>query len=630
MRLALAALALVPSLAFSAPLQAKVILYHFNLQYVAGGMNRFPDGISRDPNFNLSEQKVEDLIIAESFAPLLGVLEQHPSWHLDLELQGLMIEAMAARHPATLDQLRVLAKRGQVEVVSFHYSDQLFLAYPKRDLVRSVLRNRQVFETHDVPLSSVVFTQEGQFNEGMLKVMAENGWKTAVTASNLYDYQHGTPPARFWQRHGVDVVVSGGTAWGDLTTSWEGPGDGELIVTGSTNPYLGLQGFHVVPDEVTKWERERAAEEAAGMKLLTVTELVAEAKARQAFAQLPPMSDGSWRPRDTRNLFRWMGGLGGIWDLISGIPTERDDAVLTRNVQASLDVAACEAVVKWAAAKSGHEVRLARLDEAARELMLAQVSDSTGWNPWLGEVSYSLDHAQKASELARHCVDPLELRGPKRRRVDLKTGEVLDDPKPLEAPAPSEASAPFTVRVDAPGREVTMKWSRLTRERLSLEVDATPGSHPDDHRLLSLTFPMELDRLVYAPATDEDTLVDLPASDFRADVEHTIPAPSGLVGLGPTRFLVKDVRASHLALLVRPAAREVEVRDETLHADAGVHWRLELVDAPPQRANELAQALNVTPVLEYELDPRLGCACQANGGGVVLLALLVLRRRRRP
>src|SRR5262245_33439364 len=136
MRLPLA-LTLAPLCAAAAPLHAKATLYHFNIQYVAGGMERFPDGVSRDPAYNLSETEVEDLIVTESFAPLLDVLESHPRWHVDLELQGLMIEVMASRHVATLDRLRRLAKRGQVEVVSFHYSDQLFLAYPRRDLVRS-------------------------------------------------------------------------------------------------------------------------------------------------------------------------------------------------------------------------------------------------------------------------------------------------------------------------------------------------------------------------------------------------------------------------------------------------------------------------------------------------------------
>lgn len=619
--------ALFSSTAFAAPLSAKVTLYHFNLQYVAGGMERFPDGISRDPNFNLSEQKVEDLIITESFAPLLDVLERHPSWHVDLEMQGMMIEAMAARHVATLDKLRTLAKAGRVEVVSFHYSDQLFVAYPKRDLVRSVLRNKKVFADHDVPLSKVVFNQEGQFNEGMLKVMAENGFSIAVLASNLYGFQHDTAlPSKFMQKYGVDIAVSGGGTVGDLTTDWDGPGDGELIVTNNTNPYLGLMGFHVWPEEVQKWEQENVDAETAGKKLLTVSEVTAEAKARGAFPMMPPLADGTWRPKDTHNLLRWMGGLGGLFDLY--LPTEKDDAVLTANTQASVDVAACEAVVKWAADKPGHAERVAAADEAGRELMLAQCSDSTGWNPWLGEVKYSLDHAQKAKDAAKRCIDAVELRGAKKRRIDLKTGTVTDDGAALDVVSGTDATAPFMVTTDAPGREVTLKWKRLTAERLELTVDATAGTNKNDHRKLSLVFPMGFDRLLYSPACDETNLEDLPVSTFTAGVEHTIPAPSGLVGLGPDQFLLKDIRVSHLAVLVRPGVKELEVRDETLRSDEPAHWRLEIIDAAGTRAVEVAHALNVTPTVEVELTPKEGCGCSSVEGVFAALALVLFRRRR--
>jgi uncharacterized protein (TIGR03382 family) len=190
------------------------------------------------------------------------------------------------------------------------------------------------------------------------------------------------------------------------------------------------------------------------------------------------------------------------------------------------------------------------------------------------------------------------------------------------------ATAPFEVKVDAPGREVTLTWSKLESDRLELVVDATAGTHKDLHRSLSLTFPMGFDRIVYAPATDEDNVVDLAASDFTMGVEHTIPAPSGLVGLGPTQFLVKDVRSSHLALIVKPASREVEVRDETLHAPAEAHWRFEVVSGDATHANALAQQLNLNPVVEYDLEPRGGCGCGA-GGGMTLFGLLALVRRRR-
>jgi len=624
MRLALALL-IGPLAAAAAPLHAKATLYHFNVQYVAGGMERFPDGVGRDPKFSMTETEVEDVIITESFAPLLDVLELHPRWHVDLEMQGLMIEVMAARHGATLDRLRRLAKRGQVEVVSFHYSDQLFLAYPKRDLVRSVELNKQVFVKHDIPLSPVVFTQEGQFNEGMLKVMAEHGYTTAVMANNLYDWQYGgPPPSRFMTKHGVDVVLNGGSVFGDLTVEWAGPGDGELIVTGNTSPYLGPGGFKRVEEEVRLWEQGLAADEAAGKKLLTVSELVAEAKARGTFTEMPHVLDGTWRPRDTKNLARWMGTLGGLFDLI--VVTEHDNFVLTNNVQASLDVAACEAVIAWAARemKSGHAQRALELETASRELMLAEVSDSTGWTPWLGEVQYSLAHAKAAREAARRCIDSPPLRRRTHRRVDLKTGEVTDGE--LEAVTRTKVEGPFEVRIDAPGRQVTATWSRLSDDRLELVVEAAAGTHKNDHRLLSVTFPMGFERIAYSPALDEGTLVDVPASQYAPGVQQTIPAPNGLVGLGPSRWLVKDTRSVHVAALLRAGARELELRDETLHASDVVSWRFEVVDGDAARALAVANEVNVTPVLAYELEPKPAGACSVTGGGLALFALLVLSR----
>jgi hypothetical protein len=631
-------LALLPATAFANPVHAHVTVYHFNIQYVAGGMQGFPDGVSHDPTFYLSEAQVEDRIITQSFAPILDILLRHPTWHVDLEMQGRMVEVMAERHTQTLDNLRTLAKRSQVEIISMHYSDQLFLAYPRRDLDRSIQMNKAVFVANDLPLSGVDFNQEGQFNEGLCQVLHDNGYTTAVVASNLFNYELGAVPAPFMTKSGVDLVVSSAGGIGDLTVDWEGPGDGELIVTGGSSPYLGTN-FHTVDagmdnGSLQSFEDDRTAWEMAGQQQLTITELVALAKQRGTFMEMPPITDGSWRPSDTHNLLRWMGGLGGLYDLF--VPTEKDNAVLTLNMRASLDVAACEAVVAWAKDKPGGDARNQALDAGSHELALAQGSDSTGWTPWLGEVNYSLNHAQAARDAALRCIDAPELRGPKVRTVDLSTGMVSDSAAPDAGPTRTMVDAPFDVKVatsdpDAgPGRTVTMSWARLSPERLELTVDATVGNTKHD-RLLSLTFPMDFDHIVYSPALDEGELQDLPATDFIAGGEQTIPAPNGLVGLGPTRFLMEDVTQVHLVAMVRPAAHEVEMRDESIRADEPAHWRIEILDGVDSaRALQIAAAQNVTPVMQYALTPKQGCGCGAAPAGLpaLLLLLRLLSRRR--
>ena len=55
----------------------------------------------------------------------------------------------------------------QVEVVSFHYSDQLFLANAVEDWSRSADLTRATFAKWGVPLGKAVFCQEGQAGMGM-------------------------------------------------------------------------------------------------------------------------------------------------------------------------------------------------------------------------------------------------------------------------------------------------------------------------------------------------------------------------------------------------------------------------------------------------------------------------------
>lgn len=623
------ALALLLSSPLSRAETVKATLYHFNIQYVAGGMSLYPDGKTREPNYNLSESEVEDLIVTESFAPLVALWLKHPSWKADLELQGLFVEVLAQRHPQVLEDLRTLAKRGQIELVSLHYSAQLFLAYPRRDLERSIELNRSTFQRLDLPLSPVVFAQEGQFNEGLLSIMPAHGYSIAVMPKNLLSHMEGRESSSlFLHGLGVDVVVGGrGGSFGALEVSWAGPGDGELIVTGRTNPYLGKQSFRLVPAELEAFERARAQEEAAGVRHLTISELLARAKQEGAFSPLPPITDGSWQPKSSRNLFRWMGGLGGVFELF--VPTEKDNAVLTSNVAASLDVRACEVFAQWAAGKPGAAAREEALSLAGRELMLAQVSDSTGWNPWLGEVSYSLEHARLAREAAKRCLDSPELRGPLRRQIDLRKEQVLDDPKPAVPAPPVEVDPPFEVKLSSPGRAMEAHWRRLFDGRLEFVVEASAGADKDA-RSLSVTFPLAFDRVVYAPALDEQRLVDLPASAFGA-TEHTLGLPLGLIGLGPGRFLVKDTRVVHLAALLRPGEGVVEFRDDTIRADEPARWRFELVEGDSSLAMEAARALNLEPTLDYQLGPRQGCGCAAGASpGALLLLFLAGTLRRRP
>ena len=119
-RLAAAAIAVaIASAAPAARAETKrysLSMMHFNVQYVAGGLFGFFS--TPNPVLDLSAEEVEDSIVTQSLAPTLDLFVAHPTWGLDVEMQGYFLDVLAARHPAVLDELRALAKSGQVEVVS--------------------------------------------------------------------------------------------------------------------------------------------------------------------------------------------------------------------------------------------------------------------------------------------------------------------------------------------------------------------------------------------------------------------------------------------------------------------------------------------------------------------------------
>lgn len=216
-------------------------MFHFNVQYVAGGLRGF--FTTPDPKLDLSAEEVEDRIVRESFEPVLDLVAKHPTWGADVELQGYMLDVLDARHPDVLEKLRSLGKSGQIEVVSFHYSDQLFMAHAPEDWRRSAALDRATFERLDVPLSGAVFCQEGQGGPGMAAAMKENGYDTLVFPKNLFSYQHG-PGARapLYKFGDVAMLTYDGVSYDDGThqieTTFWFVDDGELFATAGFDPYI--------------------------------------------------------------------------------------------------------------------------------------------------------------------------------------------------------------------------------------------------------------------------------------------------------------------------------------------------------------------------------------------------------
>ena len=542
-------------------------LLHFNLQYCAGGLDGLVYTGATD------NDSVEDAIIVESFAPVLDMLDAHPTWSFDLELQAYMVEVMAARHPEVLDHLRTLAKSGQVELVSFHYSDQLWTAYPWRDQQHSLALTAAIFSQYDLPLSSVVFTQEGQFGEGMLQRMPEFGYDIAVMPHNLYEYLEGADsPTPMYHYGDVNVIIGGSGGSGvtpegaDWQVSWHFLNDGELYATGDLNPYVGA-AFKYNPDALQSKVDDLLAAEAAGQHIVSVGTFVSEVG--DATTVLPPVTDGDWQPDDTGNLHRWMGGAG-LW-----VEEEMDNAVLVNNVRAGQAVAAAEIV-------AGADA----VEDAYKSLLLGEVSDATGWNPWQTEVQYGISHAGEVVSAAQTAIDPMcAENGAAGVMVDLANGEMIWDGIP--APDSTVVVAPPVVATVS-GRDSTVNWTYVADDVDQLSLTYAAGADP-----VSVSFPWDGLVVATVPSLAEE-MVSLDATTIAAD-DLALPLSLGIARLSDGLWLIKRTDSIHLAGHFQRSTNSLYFLDETTTLSGA--WRFLVVRGTADRALDIARRVNETPVV---------------------------------
>lgn len=567
-----------------------VAVYHFNVQYVAGGLIGFPDGEYVE-KYHLDEAQVEDRIIRQGLEPVLDLFLAHPTFHADLELQAYMVELIALRHPDVLDKMRELALSGQIDFDSFHYSDQLYIAYPKRDLMVSLEMTQEVFARAGLPLGKSIFTQEGQFARGQLPIAQQLGYEVSVLPKNLYSYQFGEDPADSVlytdPKASEHAVILGGRGWRGLDAQgvevdlqWTFMDDGEIAFSvGGLNPYFGLD-YEIDPARIAEHVTRLEEMEAQGYKHATIAEAVRAMKKRGvSFPEIPPVLDGTWQPRDTNNVLRWMGGSGLFRTY------ESDSETLSAIWRARTDVERAELEIgengrgTWA---------------AWREALLAQVSDSTGWNPFRTEIAYSRTRAQKAAELA----------------ADARTcaGIAPDAPRTLSCTPSAKSAAELGVEVIAPARAVSTTIETCTSsfgalERITVAVPklveaelnlVDPNETESKEREVEVRFRQAEPIFGLASAfTEGAETIDLANYSFES---IGIALPIGLIGVGPSRWVVQDLGSGRVAALISRSGEGsgfVRFQDSTATRAEGSARRYYIAEGiGAAEARALAESIN--------------------------------------
>ncbi len=585
-------------------------LFHYNIEYVIGGLDYTDmDGVRHvfagvDAAAGWDDEKVEDWIVTETFAPILQMYDKHPSWGVDIELQGRFIEVLAERHPATLALLRTMAQRGQVELISFHVNDQLFLAFPREDLDRSIAETKAIFAKHCLPLSSVVFNQEGQAGEGRQKALVDNGYTTGIFPKNLARYAQKTiePSWPWYDSEGGILLIAPGSVdpASGVQTAWDVFDDGELFsVPSKLNPYFAPVTKHA-PAVVAQLEAKLQAREDAGFWMTTVGGFTAHLAARKVERKpAPPLLDGTWQAPSTDSIHRWLGGRSDVFP-----DGESDNRVRTENAKARREVIAAQLLLEAAeAAKVGSAELSQQVRGLWRMLWRAEVSDGSGVNPWLGERLFCYEQSVKLQAAAKPVQAALlTALGWKHATLDVeaRTAKALKSFTTTEALPPVEP--PIDVTVTATGRTATASWFQVgpKRHRLFVAVTAASGGCGDcDQRVVRVDFPRADTVIRYSPGLLDDEVRSYPQSAFSLlEDEVYLPLANGLVGLGGDRWVIKHTTACHIAVRLSPLDGSASFIDRSIQPEDKATWVFELFEGSEADALALARKLNTHPTLE--------------------------------
>ncbi|MBD3352853.1 MAG: hypothetical protein GF364_15315 [Candidatus Lokiarchaeota archaeon] len=565
-------------------------IYHFNLQYKAGDKNSYFE------------------LVKASFTPFVRFFDEHPEWKASLEIQGHFIGFLARHFPEDLALLRKLNLRNQIEIVNVHYSDQVYLAYPYRDMVESCKINKEIFDRYGLKRSGVFFAQENFFGEGAERYMREQGFNIALLNQHFYSHHHKTRKfAPYYKYKSIFALIKGAHGYNAENNSrqiiqrfsyWD---DGELAFARGNN-YMPGYGASEKAYQNHTYKYKRL--ESQGFQMVSVTDYINRMRALDLQpVEIGPFTDGSWNMDYYGGVYLWMGTYR--------LPWERDGEIRSFTYQSRNKLLATEKLIEWGESqgiKIPQEIKL-DLKMAWKHQLLAEVSDSTGQTPVLVEIYYTPKESRDCIQYCNKILMQLEDIF-KEKNISLPWGKYIDtskestDNKILLDNIPAcygvENRAGYELKKsdldlltyadleDLIGGSVRMLRVRKKSIKYSLYETDLPDDidevkhvifdirwHPNYSLFMSrvlsffrtaknytftplydnkignysgLIFPLNEEKLIYCPALMEDTpkVYDLDKFDFK---RTWLGLPNGLIGLGNDVYIIKHnyYRDTHIA-----------------------------------------------------------------------------------
>jgi len=535
-------------------------MFHFNLQYVAG------------------DYRIENRIIRESLYPALQFFEKNPKYKSDIEIQGYAIETLAEEHPEVLKLLKKLVNRGQIELVIAHYSDQFFIAYPALDLQKSIEISDKILAKYGMERSRVFFGQEIQWTPAYPSVL-KNNYDLIATSSDPHSYYRDKTLPLVDIKYGNDHIlglIDSEKKLDGLEWAYAFLDDGEVFNSLDYN-----SDFYFVPEQEKKSISEYKRLEKEGYKFVTMSELAEKIKNLKGYKipEYPFVPEGTWN-MSVCGPFMWMGRQR------SGVETDGITRALSYKLRGKLLMV--EKLVKYASEKGNNVTELDSLVEKAwRHLLLSEVSDASGWSPWLVEVQYTANEVANAESALKTAIGMLAKMLPAESNflVDTKTGVTLtDETSKSGKTTESFLPIPFAVR----GGKTTTSVVQVGENLYRLDINC---KRPADGAV-EIVFDTPASGLYYSAGAGEDIAVEIP-TDLKHDPAMSLS--NGFIYLNNGYNLIKDCTVEHLAATWKVKDQKLVFREELAETNPDMNMRFYVLKGDKNEGLEFANHLNTWP-----------------------------------
>jgi hypothetical protein len=500
-------------------------LYHFNVQYVPGST------------------AIENRVIVESFYPLLKMYQSHSKWRCNIELSGYMLELLHQRYPHVLDLLKHLVSEGKIELIVSHYSEQFLVAYPRSDMAKSIEISDRLLDSLDLVRSGLFFAQESQWTPGYAELLNSYDYDTVVVASDpwfyyLHQRMKIRSPLYFLEDNSTQSLSADASQLNvllftkpmfinDIEFRWSWAYDGEFA---NTRAYYN--NFYYDSSRAEAHEKKLNEFEAEGYYFAFISETVALLNEMTEPERIPKIPEATWDMKKCKGVWRWMG---------NNIADYEDDAfVRAYTYQARQEALIAETLLKKAKEK-GIEVsdEEQTLLDIWKKILLAEVSDSTGWSPWEIEVKESIKLTDSALTLLDNVI--IEL------KVKLGYHETLLKVDPSKNTISKTSSIASPEPTSAPNLNIKIKGGpyQINYTKGEYGTTITIKMFLEKKSTVDIRFPAE-NGIMYSPSLAENTLIMLNPSDIHEN--PYLPLSNGLVVINGSKAIIKHCAERHMAM----------------------------------------------------------------------------------